>query len=114
MNNVKFCSVILVFIMLIPACAKPFQPPPPAIEMWVKPGIEKEEVRKNLLDCGFPNAAGFVGSIRKKFKLSDEVRAEQCMFRKGYRYKDGWGGMCTIESASYQAACDSVRIERGM
>lgn len=104
-------SIILAFAFLIVACAKPFQPPPTAIESWVKPGVGRDERLKQLLDCGFPNAGGFYGSSARGVTIEHEIRAERCMFDNGFNYKSGWAGLCSLSGEDIRAACDNAVIK---
>ena len=97
--------IFLAILCLVVACVKPFQPPPAAIESWVKPGVGRDERLKQLLDCGFPNAGGFYGSSARGTTIIDEIRAERCMFDNGFHYKSGWKGLCTLNSEDIRAAC---------
>jgi len=103
--------IMLSFAILTVACAKPFQPPPTAIESWVKPGVGRDERLKQLLDCGFPNAGGFYGSSARGVTIEDEIRAERCMFDNGFKYKSGWAGLCSLSGENVRAACDDAVIK---
>lgn len=105
MNLTDKYVIVLVCMCMIVGCAKPFQPPPTAIESWVKPGVGRDQKLKQLLDCGFPNAGGFFGSSARGVTITEKIRAERCMFDNGYHYKSGWKGLCTLSGEDIRAAC---------
>lgn len=105
MNLTGKYVIILMCTCMIVACAKPFQPPPIAIESWVKPGVGRDQLLKQLLDCGFPNAGGFYGSSARGVTIIEKIRAERCMFDNGYHYRSGWKGLCTLSGEHIRAAC---------
>jgi len=107
----NFFPIFYLIISLIVGCAKPFQPPPAAVDAWIKSGAERQEVLRQLLDCGYPDAVGFVGINGRDVKLIDRIRAEQCMFGKGFKYKSGWGGTCSLRGDYIQAACEELKYK---
>jgi len=104
--------IVLACVCMIVACAKPFQPPPTAIESWVKPGVGRDQLLKQLLDCGFPNAGGFYGSWARDVTITERIHAERCMFDNGFRYRSGWKGLCTLSGEDIRAACGDSIIKK--
>lgn len=95
MENKNCLAAILGFAVLNIGCvSKPFQPPPPDFKVLIKVGSSEDDVKRAMLACGYPNVGGFAG-IRAT--VQEKARAEQCMFRQGFRYKDGWGGTCSLK-----------------
>lgn len=79
----NFFPIFYLIISLIVGCAKPFQPPPVAVEAWIKSGAERQEVLRQLLDCGYPDAVGFVGINGRDVKrlLIDSGRSSACLVK---------------------------------
>jgi hypothetical protein len=93
-----------VVTLLLAGCFnKPFQPTPPAFKTWEKSGVSEDGVKQAMLKCGYPNVGGFAGI---KYLLNDAATAERCMFEAGFRYKDGWGGICSLKDADALPACE--------
>lgn len=90
MKNIFF----YFFMVFLYGCAsKPFQPAPLEFTMWMKNGASEEVVKRAMLACGYPNAGGFAG-VRST--IQEHARAQQCMFRSGYRHKYGSSGICSL------------------
>ncbi|MDE1168968.1 MAG: hypothetical protein PW845_27190 [Pseudomonas sp.] len=93
--------VCIATALLISAChAKPFQPPPADVEMWQKPGGNKDDVRQAMTACGYPNYSGMDG------KATTEQQAErfECMKHAGLVRTDGFD-LCTTLRAQKIMAC---------
>ena len=91
-SNKKY--YFLFFTVFLYGCAsKPFQPAPPDFTMWTKNGASEEVVKKAMLACGYPNVGGFAG-VRSA--IQEHARAQQCMFKSGFRHKDGSPGICSL------------------
>ncbi|MYM32346.1 hypothetical protein GTP58_28845 [Duganella sp. CY15W] len=81
-----------VFFIVIAGCiGKPFQPGPPAFKMWEKNGVGEDGIKRDLFSCGYPNLNGFSGVDAS---LEEKAKAQQCMFKKGFKMVDGWVGIC--------------------
>lgn len=95
--------IFLVTAVLASSCvSKPFQPPPPMFKMFSKLGSSEEDVKRELLSCGFPNVIS--GASPNESNNSVAVH-EVCMFRKGFLYIDGYKGLCSTQIANNLSSC---------
>jgi hypothetical protein len=73
---------------------KPFQPPPPEFESWSKSGASVLEVKKSMLECGYP-------SPYEATRHGDPVNQEEfasmymCMRSSGFIFSDGGYDFCS-------------------
>lgn len=101
---------ILIFFSIISGCStKPFQPGPAEYNMWIQKGIGEDQVKSDVLDCGFPSIYGYAG-IRASSE--EKAAAQQCMFRKGYKLADGWGGICAEPNRKVLLAACGENVEK--
>lgn len=77
---------ILLCCFALSACpqSRPFQPAPPLFELWAKPGVDQQGVRRALLNCGFINSAHIDDTL---MTTDDYARGELCMLDKGFLYQ---------------------------
>ena len=92
MTVAKRIKVGLLCAFLNACTGKHFQPPPPMFKMFEKNCITTENVREKMIVCGFPNV--FSGRNSSDTR-GDTARREYCMFSKGFRYVDGYKGICS-------------------
>lgn len=69
---------------------------------YVKEGATEEEVKQAMLQCGYPNIAGG----NKEDTNFDAEIWERCMFKKGYRYRSGYKGICSLKGRHDISACE--------
>lgn len=106
MREVKLITLLKIALVLS-GCgeAKPLQPPPPQFASYMKEGVTVEEIKQSMIQCGYPNVAG--GKIGDK---DSEIAArENCMFDKGFRYRDGYKGICSLKRGAVLSACAARR-----
>jgi hypothetical protein len=103
--------IFILLLSLIAACnlGRGFKPPPNANEGWTsKQNPSQAEINKAMIDCGvveLSNGAGLDNSENER-----AVRTE-CMFRKQFYMKSGWGGPCaTPEFRARIPACANAPI----
>ena len=101
-------SLLLMAMIISGGCAKSLQPPPTGVETWLKVGVEKEAILRQMVKCGFPNSAGFTGPAAVGYKVVDEIRAERCMFEAGYKYRSGWNGICSSSNKEVRDICKDL------
>ena len=97
----------LVYLALmslsLTACAKPFQPPPPMYKDFLGAGVSEAEVKTQMLRCGYKNV-----SLEISGTTPDEVaRREACMFKAGFKYTDGYKGICSLPQSLKTGVCQS-------
>jgi hypothetical protein len=103
----KLCKIIFssILVLAVTACLyKPFQPSPPAYTRWIKKNVGHEGVKKAMRDCGYKyiyNHADITDTTE------DFARRENCMFKNGFQYNDGYKGICSLSDAGKVAACHS-------
>lgn len=97
-------SIGLTILLTMSAC-KPFQPRPEQFESYQKYGMDHNAVIAQMRKCGYPDGAGFVGAGGAGISLETEIRADQCMLRAGYRYRSGFGGICSVSQYKDNPAC---------
>jgi hypothetical protein len=105
-------TLIFTFILsLIAACnlGRGFKPPPNANEGWTsKQNPSQVEVNKAMITCGTTELSDGTGQDNSP---TARVTRQECMFKKGFFYKSGWGGLCTIpEVRSSNTACATAPL----
>lgn len=103
MKFIKYGFIILLF--LAGCINKPFQPAPAEFKLWIKIGASEDDIKEAMLLCGYPNVGGFAGT---KASVEKKTSAEECMFRKGFHYRDGWKGKCSERNRAQLAACGEL------
>jgi hypothetical protein len=100
-------NLSVMSILLLTACfgGKPFQPHPPTFTQWAKNEVSADGVKEAMLQCGYKDLYGYGGD--RDSTLNDHAKRENCMFRNGFRYKDGDQGLCTLKSYKDIPACQS-------
>ncbi|MFC6282229.1 MULTISPECIES: hypothetical protein [Polaromonas] len=98
MKNLVYLALISLSLT---ACAKPFQPPPPMFKDFLGAGVNEAEVKTQMLRCGYKNVALEVPSTTP----NDVARREICMFKAGFKYADGYKGICSLPQGSKIEAC---------
>ena len=91
--------------ILVSSCAirEGFQPPPPMFKSYVKQGTSEAETKQAMLECGYPNVFG--GG--RQDTSNDVAIREQCMFKKGFTYRSGYQGICSLKNQNILQACRS-------
>ncbi|MGS0514984.1 hypothetical protein ACQR5T_06125 [Xanthomonas oryzae pv. oryzicola] len=82
---------IFIFLALFAGCVNfvPFQPNPDEYQMWSAAGASQIDVKKALLECGYPTPFGIVDRELNLFPSSNEVSLMSlCMERSGFVYED--------------------------
>jgi len=105
--NFKMLKVFFIGFLSFCMCAcfggKLFQPPPSMYKTYVKEGASENIVKNAMLECGYLNPEG-----GKENDINNEVaRREICMFGKGFKYRSGYKGMCSLPGKSTLPACQS-------
>ncbi|CAL60681.1 hypothetical protein HEAR0466 [Herminiimonas arsenicoxydans] len=103
MNRRKIPLIGLIILMA--ACtSKPFQPAPPMFKMFEKNNLQSEEIKKEMIACGFPNV---ITGRNPNDSLGDTAKREHCMFKRNFRYIDGYMGICSTQAARKIKECIS-------
>ena len=55
--------------------SKPFQPPPPMFKSYIKEGATEEDIKRSMLECGYPNVHGGNANDTNE----DVAKRENCM-----------------------------------
>ncbi|SFH62983.1 hypothetical protein SAMN04515618_101246 [Collimonas sp. OK307] len=107
---VRKSMCVMLLALSLNACAyRPFQPNPPMYELYVKDNATESDVKAAMLKCGYPSIAG--GSRGNSSEVV--AKRENCMFENGFKYRDGYKGICSLQSAQNTPACQSdVRISK--
>jgi len=100
---IKISKLLFLVFLLLSGCARAFQPPPVEYTTWVMNNASKDQIIKQMLKCGFPNAAGFAG---RSATIEEAASAEQCMFKSGFKKKNGSGGICSWGNSAKILACN--------
>jgi hypothetical protein len=100
---------LLLFAIVFGGCSipKPLQPPPDAYEVWKKPGANELDVKKALMECGYPSP---FGGGRYDFSINQFILANLCMEGNGYTEIKDWGRgwrslFCPASEAHNPQAC---------
>ncbi|QIE17497.1 hypothetical protein [Xanthomonas oryzae] len=93
-----FRLIILIIILLnLTSCFgfKPFQPNPDEYEMWSAVGASQLDVKKAMLECGYPTPFGIRSRELNIFPSPDEMAlTDRCMKKSGFFYKDRSYNFC--------------------
>ncbi len=94
--------MIVIILVLISGCARRL---PELYELWMGGNRSEFEVKKALLECGYP---GYWSSafFKKDFTLNDELIASQCMLKSGF---SGSFGKEYPNEYSYKSACGNPK-----
>ena len=81
----------LLFFLVLAGCniESKFQPVPDAYLLWTKQGATTVDVKKTLLECGFPSPSpSAYGPDVAHMNMNDKVLAKRCMRNAGFTYHD--------------------------
>lgn len=90
MKKTKFFFALIVTFLSGCFGFEPFQPNPPEYQVWSRPGVTEMDVKKAMLECGYPNPyeLRYSGQITT---LDDIANINKCMISNGFSYgKDGY------------------------
>ena len=93
----KIMMLAFVAIPLVTRCFgyKPFQPNPYEYERWSKPGNSELDVRKAMLECGYPSPNGVRDRMITLSTTPDEIALMyRCMSDSGYLCDGGKYDVC--------------------
>ncbi len=94
--------MMVIILVIISGCARRI---PDLYEFWMGGNRSEFEVKKALLECGYPgywNPAFF----KKDFTLNDELIASQCMVKSGF---SGTFSKGHPKEDPYKSACDNPK-----
>lgn len=99
--------VILLFSAISAGCfpKQAFRPGPAAFKSWVKSGANDDDVKAQMLGCGYSNPY----YTDKRQSLNDRSKQEICMLNKKYKYKSGFTGTCYLQNWKTLPACVEYR-----
>lgn len=90
---------ITVSSMLVTSCLgfEPFQPNPPEFQEWSKPGATELEVKRAMLECGYPSPFGSRDRhVQDVSATPNEIAVmSRCMKREGFVFDNGRYDFCT-------------------
>ena len=106
MKRIRVITFTLLTLSLM-AClgVKPFQPHPPTFTRWVKDGVSAEGVKEAMRKCGYVDLYGYGGD--RDSTMNERALRQNCMFKNGFKPKDGDRGLCALKSYQDIAACRS-------
>ena len=83
-------SIVICCCINLSGCAtKLFQPPPSEFTLWSRAGTSVDELKKAMLECGFPNPHTSSGMTEDAY-----AKSELCMIHRGYVNVSQDGIMC--------------------
>ena len=108
MQNKIYIILILVTIFgcgCIPK--KAFQPSTPAFKHWQKLSSSDDEIKAEMLSCGYSNPY----ATDRRDTTNDVAVHEICMFDKGFQRKSevGYKGICYLSNWNTIPACVEYR-----
>jgi hypothetical protein len=113
-NHLHPRAMITLFPLLLSGCFgwKPFQPPPTEFESWSKAGVASVEVKKAMLECGYPSPYEAV-EWRPGVAVTQEEFAlmYMCMKSNGFVFANGRYDFCAY-SASLKACQSGAAIPK--
>lgn len=97
---------LLVCVGAVTGCTvKPFQPLPPKFLQWTKQGRSTQDVKDQLVACGYDNPYGGFSSTKNP-TWDQIISVELCMERNGFKYLlSDRKSVCDLTFSSTQAAC---------
>jgi hypothetical protein len=96
----------LISVQLLTACfyRKPFQPNPYEYERWSRPGDDQLDVRKAMLECGYPSPNGVRDRMINAEATPEEIALMyMCMESNGYLYDGKAHDVCRSGYSSVRA-----------
>jgi hypothetical protein len=86
-----------------------FRPGPPAFKGWVRDATSEEDVKQEMLNCGYQNPY----TPNRNDTMNDRAIKEICMFNKGFIRKNeiGFKGICYSSNWHDKPACVEYRRE---
>ncbi len=90
-NPIQVGLLMTICIALASCVEKPFQPPPPTFKQFEKMNFSNEDVKREMASCGYMNV--YTGR-NEGDTISMQITRQNCMFKKGFSYSDGWKGFC--------------------
>lgn len=99
-KNILIYSFVSIFMA---GCfgIKIMQPPPSNFEFFKTNDKTYEDIKKTMIVCGYPN----VNRGNRDDTNNDIAKREICMFRNGFKFNDGYKGMCSLQQQSNLPAC---------
>jgi hypothetical protein len=95
--TLKRCAMFFIICSATGCFYKPFRPPPYDYEVWRKDGVTTEDVKKMILECGYPD---LFASLKYAFGPDDSVAAARCMEYQGFEQIDNyyrWQSRCRFD-----------------
>jgi len=93
-SSLKYCYLLALSLFLL-SCSKAFQPMAPEYRRWSKPNTTELDVRKSLLECGYPSPNPTLNIFEHALESEDmevifnvSFAADLCMEYNGYTYHD--------------------------
>lgn len=96
----KRSFLMLILVCVTVACApRGFSPPPEPYEEFAHKHkrVTVDEIKSSMIDCGYLPEWGYAGQPEDDYqkRMNGKVIRLECMFQKGFYFKDGWGGYCS-------------------
>ncbi|WP_455479922.1 hypothetical protein V4B17_02510 [Bartonella sp. B23] len=98
----KLLSGITLFFM---AGCYSDQPPLTAVDMFEKPGADRLEIKKALLECGMPTLDGLHLEISVNEKINGDASIDACLVQAGFHHKFGMVNWCEKYKADNLPIC---------
>lgn len=103
-----YISLILVSIYCCGCIPKKaFQPSTPAFKHWQKSSASDDEIKIDMLKCGYSNPY----ATDRRDTTNDIAKHEICMFENGFQRKSevGYKGICYLSNWGTVPACVEYR-----
>ena len=94
---------VFFLMILLSGCniASKFQPVSDAYLLWTKPGATELDVKKALMECGWPSPSpSGQGPDVAHMSLNDMALADLCLIKAGFTYHDPFkmnGSFCRLD-----------------
>jgi hypothetical protein len=78
-------------------------PPPPIYTQYIKEqgSATEEEVKQAMRLCGYIDLYGY--GMERNVAINERAKRQNCMFLKGFKFKDGYKGICGELAADIRA-----------
>ncbi|UNE53568.1 hypothetical protein [Bartonella machadoae] len=111
----KLLSVIALIILSGCYLEEPSQT---AVDVWEKPGTDKLEVKKALLECGMQSFSdlSWESGLSLHERINNEASGDACMIQAGFHHKLGAMNWCEKYKADNLPICqpDAVIPQRSV
>jgi hypothetical protein len=111
--NIKYYLMFLISVSCLSSCIsqEAFQPPPPSYTYWTRLSDSVEDVKRAMLECGYPTPFSADVSITTDEEVA---KMQRCMEKSGFIHKGNFGTFCQQYTALQACQFNAVIPERSV